>query len=199
MTVYLQPPPALISIFFSFRYLLHNFLNIQLSSLGLLDGRLVRRKLLLQLTPRSTELINQLCAATNVQLRLHHAIEISPNGLEELSLLDSLNKIVGLSKALNLVGGFEGQNADLLVSPSWVSTLMWRLRLSLDLLLSGNTHSDQAHDDVLSDHERELGHDVGVDLEGEDDETLCDVLQGDGDGIGEEEHLGDVNSSLGSS
>jgi hypothetical protein len=35
-----------------------------------------------------------------------------------------------------------------------------------------------------------------VDLEGEDDEALCDVLEGDGDSVGEEEHLGDVNSSL---
>lgn len=69
----------------------------------------------------------------------------------------------------------------------------------MDLLLSGNTHCDEAHNDVLGDHEGKLGHDVGVDLEGEDDETLCDVLEGDGDGIGEEEHLGDVDSALGSS
>lgn len=73
---------------------------------------------------------------------------------------------------------------------------MARLRLRLDVLLSGHAHCDEAHDDVLGDHEGELGHDVGVNLEGEDDETLCDVLQGDGDGVGEEEHLGDVDSSL---
>lgn len=65
-----------------------------------------------------------------------------------------------------------------------------------DLLLSGYAHCDEAHNNVLGDHEGKLGHDVGVDLEGEDDETLCDVLEGDSDGIGEEEHLGDVNSSL---
>lgn len=82
-------------------------LNIQLSSLGLLDRVLIRLKLLLQLTSRSTELVNQLRAATNVQLGLHHAIEIGPDGLEELGLLDSLNKIVRLSEALDLVRGLE--------------------------------------------------------------------------------------------
>lgn len=116
--------PALISIFFSFIYMFQTSLNIQLSSLGLLDRVLIRLKLLLQLTSRSTELVNQLRAATNVQLGLHHAIEIGPDGLEELGLLDSLNKIVGLSEALDLVGCFEGQNADLLVGPELVS-IQW--------------------------------------------------------------------------
>ena len=114
----IQPLPALVSIFL---FTFHPSLNIQLGSLGLLDRILIRRKLLLQLAPRSTELVNQLRAATNVQLGLHHAIEISPDGLEELGLLDSLNEIVGLSEALDLVGCFEGENADLLVSPGFVS------------------------------------------------------------------------------
>jgi hypothetical protein len=91
-----------------FLFIHHTSLDIQLSSLGLLDRLLIRRKLLLQLTTRSTELIDQLRTATNVQFRLHHAIEISPDGLEELGLLDSLNEIVGLSEALDLVGCFEG-------------------------------------------------------------------------------------------
>lgn len=80
------------------------------------------------------------------------------------------------------------------MSPGFVSEV--GLVVEVGLLLAGYTHCDEAHDDVLGDHEGELGHDVGVDLEGEDDEALCDVLEGDGDSVGEEEHLGDVNSSL---
>lgn len=94
-----------------------SLLNIQLSSLSLLDLLLVRLKLLVQLTTRTAELVNKLGAATNVQLRLHHAVKVTPDGLEELGVLDSLDHVVGLAETLNLMRGLEGEDTNLLVSP----------------------------------------------------------------------------------
>ena len=63
-------------------------------------------------------------------------------------------------------------------------------------LLAGDTHGGQTHDDVLSDHERQLLHDVGVDNLGEHNEAFSDVLQSDQNGVGEKEHLRDVHPAL---
>ena len=77
--------------------------NTQLGRLRTCDGIPVRFKLLLKLATRSAELINNLCAATNVQLRLQHIVKVRPDRPEEFRFLDPLNEVVRPSFVLDLM------------------------------------------------------------------------------------------------
>jgi hypothetical protein len=77
--------------------------NIQLGRLRPLDSRLVRLKLLLKLATRPAELVNNLRAATNIQLRPHHVVKIRPDRPEEFRVPDPLNEVVRPALVLDLV------------------------------------------------------------------------------------------------
>ncbi len=50
------------------------------------------------------------------------------------------------------------------------------------------------HDDVFRGHEGEFFLQLGSDHGGEDDEAVGDVVEEDEEGVGEEEHFGDVDA-----
>ena len=102
--------------------------DTQLGRLRPLDSRLVRLKLLLELATRPAELVNNLRATTNVQLRLHHVIKVRPDRLEEFRLPNPVNKVVGPSLVLDLVRSLEREDANLLMGTGFVSNepSVWR-------------------------------------------------------------------------
>lgn len=69
-------------------------LNVQLRGGRPSNVLLVRRKGLLHGSSRSAVLVDNLNAAADVELGLHHGVELAPDGLEVLSVADTLDKIV---------------------------------------------------------------------------------------------------------
>lgn len=58
---------------------------------------LVRRKRLLDGTAGTAVLLNNLDAAADVELGLHHGVEVVPDGLEVLGVANTLNEVVWLA------------------------------------------------------------------------------------------------------
>lgn len=69
---------------------------------------LVRRKRLLHGAARSAVLLNDLDAAADVELGLHHGVEVPPDGPEVLVVANTLNEVIWLA----LYEGFNQQSAE---------------------------------------------------------------------------------------
>ena len=64
-------------------------------------------------------------------------------------------------------------------------------------LLPRHAPVNELHDDVFRRDERDFLLDLGPDHGGEDDEAVGDVVEEDEEGVGQEEHLRDVDPSDG--
>lgn len=82
------------------RVLLHTLhqevlpLDVQLGSGSALDEGLVGRQLLLQNTTLAAEALDNLDRAANVEAGVQHGVDLAPDGLEVVGLLDSLTVII---------------------------------------------------------------------------------------------------------
>ena len=155
-------------------------LYVKLSHTRLLNVLGIRRQRLAQHTVLTTELIHNLRAPPSVQTRIEHVVQIAPDRLEELGRANAINEVVLLTLVLDVGTGLVGQDTDLLVG------FLARLALCYE-----------SHDDGFCDHEGEFFLDACVDALGVDDEAGGDVVEGEEDGVGEEEHLGDVDAADG--
>lgn len=114
----------------------------------------------------------------NLQLSLQHAVDLAPDGLEELVLLDPLDEVVLSALLLHDARSFVGVDPNLFVS-----------------VLARSSSSDRLHDDGLGDHEGQFcldmaGNDLGV-----HNQTIRNVVEADQNGVGEKERLGDINAA----
>lgn len=157
-----------------------NYLDTKFGSGGALDVLAIRSQGLVHRPARATVLVNNIRAAAGIQLSLEHAVELAPDGLEEVVALDAVDEVVGLALVLDHGAGLVGEDADLLMG-----------------LLARLAQGAQAHDDALGDHEGQLGLDVGGNALGVNDEAVGDVVEANEDGISQQEGLGDVDAAHG--
>lgn len=75
-------------------------LNVQLRSGGLSEVLLVRSKQLLHGATSAAVSLDNLDTTADIQLRLHHAIKLVPDGPEILSVANTLDQVIRL--ALNI-------------------------------------------------------------------------------------------------
>lgn len=94
------------------------------------------RKSLANGSARPAVLLHNLAAASGIQLRFEHPVQLAPNRLEELVGLDSLHQVVRLSFLLDDGAGLVAQDSDFLVS-----------------VLSRDALGTQPHDDLFCNHE----------------------------------------------
>lgn len=157
---------------------LHLFLDRKLSSLGLGKRLLVLAQPLSNLA--IAVILHNPGRVANEQGRVNKTIDLAPDRLEELGLLDALEQVVLATLLLDDGASLVGQDADLLVG-----------------VLAGDAVLGELHEDGLGSHEGQLLVDAGADDLGVDDEAVSDVVEGEQDGVGQQEHLGDVHAADG--
>lgn len=155
-------------------------LDSQLDVLGPLDLRPILLQRQLDLAALSTVAHDLLGAPADEVLRLHHAVDVGLDAVEERRALDALDEVVLAALLLDDVAGLVAQHAHLLVR------VLARLALR-----------HQLHDDVLRRHERQLLHDARVRARGVHDEPGDHVVKRHRDGVGGQEELGDRDAADG--
>lgn len=143
-------------------------LNRKLSSRSLIQRLLVVSQLGGDLAV--AVILDNLGAVADKQLGVDKAVDIAPDGTEELGLLDALEKVVAAALLLDDIGSLVGEDTDLLVG-----------------LLSGNTVGGELHEDGLGGHEGELLVDAGADDAWVEDNAVGNIVQGKEDRVGKEE------------
>jgi hypothetical protein len=76
-------------------------LDLELSSGGALDVLHVGSQGRLDRATRAAVLVDNLDAAANVEVGLEHAVQLAPDGLEELVVPDPVNQVVGFALRLS--------------------------------------------------------------------------------------------------
>lgn len=153
-------------------------LDRELGSLDVLEGLGVRLEG--GLDPLGDELVDLLGGTADKGRGVEEGVELSPDGLEVVVLLDALDEVVVAALLLDDGTGLVREDTDLLVA-----------------LLAVTAGLDNGHDDVLGGHEGELLVDPAADNLGVDDETLGDVLHGREEDVGGEERLGEGDTAVG--